>query len=56
MGKNRVGIVVAAVLGVLLTWSNALAGGEPVPLPEPGTLVLLTAGLGGVAWRLKKRR
>ena len=37
--------------------ASAFAGGNPAPLPEPGTLGLLAAGIAGViAVRLIKRK
>ena len=45
------------VLGaVLLDAGAAFAGfqGGPRPIPNPDTLLLLTTGLGGLAWWLRK--
>ena len=64
------GVLIGSALGVLLTVGNASAGtsfatdggtvtvtfDNVTPIPEPGTLVLLTAGLGGLAWWLRRRR
>jgi len=50
--------VVTIVASVAVLVGSAYAGEPPVQVPEPGTLVLLSAGAGGaVAWRwLRKRR
>jgi hypothetical protein len=60
MDKPRtvVAVAVAVALGVLLPVGAAYAGGGPDiarPIPNPGTLLLLTSGLGGLAWWLRKR-
>jgi hypothetical protein len=51
-------LVTALVL--LFAAGNAYAGGGPPTddlhsVPEPSTLLLLAAGLGAMAWRLRKR-
>jgi hypothetical protein len=46
-------VAVAVALGVLLPVGAAYAG-EFRPIPNPGTLLLLTTGLGGLAWWLRK--
>jgi len=64
MDKTRtvVAVVVAVALGVLLPLGAAYAGaagvvGPPpvLQVPNPGTLLLLTSGLAGLAWWLRKR-
>jgi hypothetical protein len=56
MDKARtvVAVAVAVALGVLLPAGAAYAGGQPVQVPNPGTLLLLTSGLAGLAWWLRK--
>ena len=57
MPKVALGVIAASVLSVLSVPGAALAGGAEVQVvPEPGSLVLLTAGLGGLAWSLRRRR
>ena len=55
-----VSVVTVVASAAVLVGSAYAGGGEPPPVqvPEPGTLVLLSAGAGGaVAWRwLRKRR
>jgi len=54
--KTVVAVVVAVALGVLLPVGAAYAGGGPVlQVPNPGTLLLLTSGLAGLAWWLRNR-
>ena len=49
-------VAVAVALGVLLPVGAAYAGAPPVSqIPNPGTLLLLTTGLAGLAWWLRKR-
>ena len=58
MDKARtvVAVAVAVALGVLLPVGAAYAGDIPVnQIPNPGTLLLLTSGLAGLAWWLRKR-
>ena len=53
--KTVVAVAVAVALGVLLPVGTAYARIDPpVSVPNPGTLLLLTAGLGGLAWWLRK--
>jgi len=47
-------VAVAVALGVLLPVGAAYAG-EPRQIPNPGTLLLFTSGLAGLAWWLRKR-
>ena len=68
MRKGRIltGVLMGSALGVLLTVGNASAAlcavefgfvlCDTSTVPEPSTLVLLTAGLGGLAWWLRKQR
>ena len=47
----------AVAVEVLLSVGTAHAGGPPtVRIPNPGTLVLLTTGLGALAWWTRGRR
>ena len=59
MDKARtvVAVAVALALGVLLPVGAAYAGAPPPDsqIPNPGTLLLLTSGLAGLAWWLRKR-
>ncbi len=50
-------LVLMMTLGaILLDAGAAFAGGSPVrPIPNPGTLVLFTTGIVGLAWWLRKR-
>jgi hypothetical protein len=47
-------VLLAALGAVLLDTGVALAGPAPRPIPNPDTLLLLTTGLGGLAWWLRK--
>jgi hypothetical protein len=48
-------LVLMMTLGaVLLDTCGAVAGPAPSPIPNPDTLLLLTTGLGGLAWWLRK--
>jgi PEP-CTERM motif len=54
--RNVVAMVGAVGLGVLVPVGAAYAGSpQPRPVPNPGTLVLLTSGLAGLAWWMRKR-
>jgi len=55
--RTVVAVAVAVALGVLLPVGAAYAGGPPIvhQVPNPGTLLLLTTGLAGLAWWLRKR-
>jgi protein-S-isoprenylcysteine O-methyltransferase Ste14 len=58
MDKARtvVAVAVAVALGVLLPVGAAHAGEFVVSqIPNPGTLLLLTSGLAGLAWWLRNR-
>ena len=49
-------LVLMMTLGVMfLDTGAAFAGGTPQPIPNPGTLVLFTTGIAGLAWWLRKR-
>jgi len=47
-------VLMTTVGAVLLNASAALAGSAAVRIPNPDTLLLLTTGLGGLAWWLRK--
>jgi hypothetical protein len=47
-------VLLAALGAVLLEAGAAFAGPAPRPIPNPDTLLLLTTGLGGLAWWLRK--
>ena len=49
-----VAVAVAVALGVLLPVGAAYAGEPPRQVPNPGTLLLVTSGLAGLAWWLRK--
>jgi hypothetical protein len=49
-------LVVMMTLGVIFLDAGAAFAGGPVrPIPNPGTLVLFTTGIAGLAWWLRKR-
>jgi len=49
-------LVLMTTLGaIVLDAGAAFAGGSAQPIPNPGTLLLLTSGLAGLAWWLRKR-
>jgi PEP-CTERM motif len=50
-------LVLVGTLGaIFLDAAAAFAGTpQPRPIPNPGTLLLLTSGLAGLAWWLRKR-
>ena len=53
--------MMGVVGGVLLFAIAAFAMDDPVPVPEPGTLTLLTVSgvgtaIGGIGWYLARRR
>ena len=51
-------LVLMMTLGVIfLDAGAAFAGGAPTPrpIPNPGTLLLFTTGIAGLAWWLRKR-
>lgn len=53
--KTVVVVVAAVALGILGPVGVAYAGTpSPRPIPNPGTLLLLTSGLAGLAWWLRK--
>lgn len=53
--RTLVAVAVAVALGVLLPVGAAYAGrGSVSQIPNPDTLLLLTTGLGGLAWWLRK--
>ncbi len=49
-------ILLAALGAVLLDTGAALAGPAPRPIPNPDSLLLLTTGLGGLAWWLRRNK
>jgi len=57
MDKTRavVAVAVAVALGVLLPVGTAYAGVPSNRVPNPGTLLLVTSGLAGLAWWLRNR-
>jgi hypothetical protein len=48
-------VLMMTVGAILLDAGAAFAGGPPRPIPNPGTLVLFTTGIAGLAWWLRKR-
>ena len=49
-------LVLMMTLGVIfLDAGAAFAGGRPISVPNPGTLMLFTTGIAGLAWWLRKR-
>jgi hypothetical protein len=53
--KTVMTMVAAVVLGILGPVGVAYAGSpSPRPIPNPGTLLLFTSGLAGLAWWLRK--
>jgi hypothetical protein len=49
-------LVLMMTLGVIfLDAGAAFATATPRPIPNPGTLVLFTTGIAGLAWWLRKR-
>ena len=49
-------LVLMMTVGVIfLDAGAAFAGAPPVRIPNPGTLVLFTTGIVGLAWWLRKR-
>jgi len=54
--RTLVAALVAVALGVVGPVGVAHAGTPPPhPVPNPGTLLLFTSGLAGLAWWLRKR-
>jgi hypothetical protein len=53
--KTIVAVVAAVALSILGPVGVAYAGSaSPRPIPNPGTLLLFTSGLAGLAWWLRK--
>jgi hypothetical protein len=53
---KTVAVVAAAALGILMSAGVVYAGTPPPrPIPNPGTLVLFTTGIAGLAWWLRTR-
>jgi hypothetical protein len=49
-------LVLMMTLGVIFLDAGAAFAGAPArPIPNPGTLVLFTTGIAGLAWWLRKR-
>jgi PEP-CTERM motif len=50
-------LVLMMTLGVIFLDAGATFAGAPAPrpIPNPGTLVLFTTGMAGLAWWLRKR-
>ena len=49
-------VLMTTLSAILLDAGSAFAGGGVTrPIPNPGTLLLLTSGLAGLAWWLQKR-
>jgi len=53
---NRLMSLIGAAAGFALVASPALAGAAVVPVPEPTSMALLVAGIGGVAVAKFRRR
>ena len=54
--KTVAAVVGAVALGILMPAAVVYAGtAPPRPVPNPGTLLLLTSGFAGLAWWLRKR-
>jgi hypothetical protein len=54
--KRQTMLVLAALGGVALSGGVAWAGTVTIPVPEPTSLSLLAAAIGGVAWAKFRRR
>jgi hypothetical protein len=55
-GKTVIAVVAAAALGILGPVGVVYAGtAPPRQIPNPGTLLLFTSGVVGLAWWLRKR-
>jgi len=48
-------LVLMTTLGAILLDAGAAFAGTTRQIPNPGTLLLLTSGLAGLAWWLRKR-
>jgi hypothetical protein len=55
-GKTVIAVVAAVALGILGPVGVVYAGTPPPrQIPNPGTLLLFTSGVVGLAWWLRKR-
>ena len=47
-------VLMTTLVAIFLDAGSAFAGLTARPIPNPDTLLLLTTGLGGLAWWLRK--